>query len=185
MILKDADDKSKHIFELEKLVAIAPTNRKDGIQQEIRMMRAGIKGEEEAAYLINFDLGSSNNTAIIHDLRLVIGDRIAQIDHLLIHRTLNVFVLETKHFHAGMKITENAEFLRWNQYKKTYEGMASPIAQNERHITVLKDAFHQIEMPKKLGMRFLPSFTPMYWFRQMLVLTALSNWTLAILLKRI
>lgn len=96
--------------------------------------------------------------AVIHDLRLVIDGRVAQIDHLLIHRTLDVFVLETKHFHAGLKITENGEFLRWNRYKKAYEGMSSPLAQNERHIEVLKDAFHRIDMPKRFGIRMSPNF---------------------------
>src|SRR3546814_12221508 len=76
---------------------------------------------------------------LIHDLRLEHGSRTAQIDHLLINRWMDVYVLETKHFHAGIKITEDGEFLRWNNYQKTYEGMASPLEQNERHIQVLKD----------------------------------------------
>ena len=158
MLLKQADDKSTHIDELEQLLTVIPANRKNEVEQELRILRAGLKGEQESAYLIDFHMGKSKNTAIIHDLRLKVGDRVAQIDHLLIHRTLNVFVLETKHFHAGMKITEDGEFLRWNQFKKSYEGMASPLAQNERHIAVLKEVFDQIEMPKRLRMRLAPVF---------------------------
>lgn len=45
---------------------------------------------------------------------------------------LQCFVLETKHFRDGLKITEEGEFLRFNGYTKRYEGMPSPIAQNER-----------------------------------------------------
>jgi hypothetical protein len=56
--------------------------------------------------------------AVIHDLRLDIDGRVAQIDHLLIHRSLNCFVLETKQVHAGLKITETGEFLRWNDWKR-------------------------------------------------------------------
>ena len=82
----------------------------------------------------------------------------AQIDHLLINRMLDVFVLESKNAHAGIKVTEGGEFLRWNDFKKTYEGMASPFAQNERHVTVLKDAFGKIDMPTRLGMRLSPVF---------------------------
>jgi hypothetical protein len=74
------------------------------------------------------------------------------------HRSLNVFAVETKSFHAGLKITEEGEFLRWNDWKKTYEGMSSPLAQNERHIAILKDAFNQIEMPSRLGIRLSPTF---------------------------
>jgi hypothetical protein len=71
---------------------------------------------------------------------------------------LDVWVLETKHFHAGIKITEDGEFLRWNAYKGNFEGMASPLAQNQRHLAVLKDAFKAIEMPTRLGMRLSPTF---------------------------
>src|SRR3546814_20072530 len=71
---------------------------------------------------------------------------------------MDVYVLETKHFHAGIKITEDGEFLRWNNYQKTYEGMASPLEQNERHIQVLKDVMAQIELPTRLGVRIPPSF---------------------------
>lgn len=158
MILKQPDDKTTAIKNLESLIAIASGGQKTAISEELRNVRAGIKGEKEAQYSIDFEFSASNNTMVIHDLRLVIGDRVAQIDHLLIHRTLNVFVLETKHFHAGLKITEDGEFLRWNQYKKTYEGMPSPIAQNDRHISVLKEAFAQIEIPKRLGVRLSPVF---------------------------
>ena len=57
-----------------------------------------------------------------------------------------------------IKITEEGEFLRWNDYKKTFEGMPSPLAQNERHIQVLQDVFAQIDMPTRLGLRLSPSF---------------------------
>jgi len=158
MLLKTADNKDGVIAELERLLAVAPTDRKAKIDHELRTMRAGIKAESETAYLIDFDFKASKNKIVIHDLRLEVGGRVAQIDHLLMDRTLTVFVLETKHFHAGLKITEDGEFLRWNDFKKTYEGMASPLAQNQRHIAVLKDAFGEMEMPTRLGVRLSPTF---------------------------
>ena len=51
---------------------------------------------------------------------------VAQIDYLLLRRTLNIFVLETKHFTASLKITEEGEFLRRNAYTKAWEDMPSP-----------------------------------------------------------
>jgi hypothetical protein len=70
---------------------------------------------------------------------------VAQIGHLPLHPTLNIFVLETKHFTAGVKITEEGELLRRNPSTKSSEGVPSLLAQNERHIAVLKDAFDRIE----------------------------------------
>lgn len=156
MIIKNADDKTSQIQQLEGLLNVANADQKNKITQELRNLRAGIKAEQEAAYLIDFDLSKSQNTLVIHDLRLEIGGRVAQIDHLLINRTLNIFVLETKHFHAGLKITEDGEFMSWNDFKKCYEGMPSPFAQNERHIAVLNDALARIDMPSKVGLRLSP-----------------------------
>jgi hypothetical protein len=147
MICKNADSKAEAIFTLESLMARASTDKRAFVERELRMLRAGIKGEQEAAYLIDFQLKGSQNTAVIHDLRLQLGDgRVAQIDHLLIHRTLRFYILETKHFSHGVKITDEGEFLRWNDWKKTYEGMPSPIEQNERHAAVLRSLLSRLGM---------------------------------------
>jgi hypothetical protein len=53
----------------------------------------------------------SKNWVIIHDLRIEYGGLVAQIDHLLINRFLDFYVLETKHYSQGVKVTERGEFL--------------------------------------------------------------------------
>jgi hypothetical protein len=159
MIIKKADCKESQVKELEHLISIANSTSRAKIEQELRKLQAGIKGEKEAAYLIDFDLSKSKNCMVIHDIRLEYKGRVAQIDHVIIHRTLNIYVLETKNFSAGIRVTEDGEFLKWNSYKKTFEGMPSPFAQNERHISVLKDVFeHLIVMPSRLGMTITPNF---------------------------
>lgn len=159
MLIKSTDDKQALLAQLENLLGKADPKTKSRIEEKLRIMRAGIKGEKEAAYLLDFDFATSKNVAVIHDLRLEINGRVAQIDHLLIDRMLGIYVLETKHLKDSMKITEDGEFMRWNSYKKTHEGMPSPLAQNERHISVLKDAIQQIEWPTRLGLRLMPSFS--------------------------
>lgn len=158
MILKHADNKDDQIAELKRIIDESPTNARSPFEQELRTLQSGIDGEKESSYLIDFEYASSNKMMVIHDLRLEIDGRVAQIDHLLINRALDVIVLETKNFRSGVKITEEGEFLRWNDYKRTYEGMASPIHQNERHIAVLKDAISQIELPRRLGVRVSPAY---------------------------
>lgn len=161
MIIKSADNKSESLAILEQLLnhpSITDKQRKS-IEQELRLSKAGLKAESDAAYLIDFDFKDTKNYAVIHDLRLELNGRVAQIDHLIINRTLDVFVLETKSFHSGLKINEKGEFLRWNDYKKTFEGMSSPIEQNQRHIKVLAAAFEQIELPRRLGFRLVPKLT--------------------------
>lgn len=158
MLIKSADSKNEALGRLEQLLHDYDLTdyQYNQIKREIYMLKAGLKGEEDSAYLLNFHFKDSEYSILIHDLRLEINGRVAQIDHLLINRALRVFVLESKHFHAGIKITEQGEFLSWNDYKKQYEGIPSPLAQNERHIAVLKDAFNQINMPSRFGLKLNP-----------------------------
>src|SRR3546814_3580528 len=74
--------------ELQALEQRAAGNGPDAARaaKELRNRRAGLKGERDSAYLIDFDYASSPNWAVIHDLRLEHGGRTAQIDHLLINR---------------------------------------------------------------------------------------------------
>jgi hypothetical protein len=80
--------------------------------------------------------GESRNWAIIHDLRVEFGDLVAQIDHLVINRWLDIWVCESKHFSEGVAINNHGEFTAFFNHKPY--GVPSPIEQNERHILILK-----------------------------------------------
>ena len=157
MLIKHADGQAEYLAELELRADGSGAGAKQAAK-ELSIRRAGIRGEAQAAYLINFDFEKSAHWAVIHDLRVEHSGRVAQIDHLLINRWLDVYVLETKSFSSGMKITEDGEFLRWNSYKKQFEGMASPLEQNERHIQILKDVMGGMVLPERMGIRIAPGF---------------------------
>lgn len=141
MILKSPDAKNAVIAELERIFLAADKEQQAAIARELHSVRAGVKSESESAYLINFHLRHSQNTIVIHDLRLVLDDgRVAHIDHLLIHRSYRFYILESKNFSLGIKINDRGEFSRWSDAKKTFEYIASPIEQNERHAAVLRQA---------------------------------------------
>lgn len=157
MLIKKPDDLAPVLASLESLAAgTGPEAKRAAI--ELRNRKAGLRAEREAAYLIDHDFAESKNWAVIHDLRLEQGGRVAQIDHVLINRWLQIYVLETKGFHDGVKINEEGEFLRWNNFAKRYEGMPSPLAQNDRHVNVLRDVLATIELPTRLGLRIAPEF---------------------------
>jgi hypothetical protein len=158
MLIKSMDDRVGEIADLERAVGALQDNAKRRATSDLRQRKAGIKGERDAAYLIDFHYGASKHRAVIHDLRLEHEGRVAQIDHLIINRWLDCYVLESKYFHSGIKITEQGEFLRWNEYKRTYDGMESPLEQNERHIAVLKDVMGTLDLPTRLGLTIRPSF---------------------------
>ncbi|HWU77664.1 MAG TPA: nuclease-related domain-containing protein [Rhodanobacter sp.] len=151
MLIKQADDHAEELAQLEQLAKSSIDDAAKYAAKDLAIRKAGLKGESESAYLIDFDFAGSAKWAVIHDLRLEYNGRTAQIDHLLINHWMDCYVLESKHFHAGIKITEDGEFMRWNDYKHTYEGMPSPLQQNERHITVLRDVMSTLELPTRLG----------------------------------
>jgi hypothetical protein len=158
MIIKQADDHTDELARLEQWSQSADRSVAKLAETELRNRRAGVNGEARSAYFIDFDFGKTPNWVVIHDLRLEHAGRTAQIDHLLIGRTLDCYVLESKHFHAGVRITDQGEFLRWNDFKHSYEGMPSPLEQNNRHIAVLRDVMATLPLPVRLGFRLNPEF---------------------------
>lgn len=160
MIIKEADDKSQQINTLQALMErqdCAPETRKR-IEQEIRNIRAGFKGEAEAAYEMKVKYGDSLNWMVLHDLRIVHGDLVAQLDHLLINRCMDLWVCESKHFSEGITINEHGEFLAYFG-SKPY-GLPSPIEQNSKHILILNKIFDSsaVELPRRMGFTIKPNF---------------------------
>jgi hypothetical protein len=154
VIVKPADDHAAALEELERRAVTADAAARKRLEEEIRARRSGLKGEADSAYLIDFHFGdSAPNWAVLHDLRIEVDGLVAQIDHLMINRVLEMYVLETKRFHAGVRINDEGEFERWNSFRNRYEGLPSPLLQNERHIDLLKRAIAKLDMPTRLGVR--------------------------------
>jgi hypothetical protein len=159
MLIKQADDRSEDIEALKTLAArpdvTIETRRR--IEQEIRNIQSGMKGEAEAAYEMGFHYGESKNWMIVHDLRLECGGRTAQIDHLLINRFLEIYVCESKRFSEGVSVNEQGEFSAFFGGKPY--GVPSPLEQNRRHMAVLEAVFKtgQVAPPKRLGFTITPS----------------------------
>jgi hypothetical protein len=151
MLLKTADDKSADIHELEALLGRADVGagQRRSIENELWAIRLGIKAESDAAYQLDFDLKDSRHWAVIHDLRINLHGRVAQIDHLVISRMLEVFVCESKSYAGGVKVNEHGE---WSTYRDRRPiGIPSPVEQNRRHIKVLEEVIKlsHVELPRR------------------------------------
>jgi len=94
MIIKNAEDKKGQIEALQTLLAHpdADASTRKRVEREILNIKAGARGEEEAAYEMKVHWGESKNWMIIHDLRIEHGGLVAQIDHLLINRFMEMWV---------------------------------------------------------------------------------------------
>lgn len=152
------DSKQEEIGELEIFLKskLTPPQRYL-IKRKLKAMRSGIYGEKDAAYYIDFYFGNSKNWAVIHDLRLEHKGQVAQIDHLLINRFFDMYVLESKNYSSKLKISPEGEFQVYNG--REYIGIPSPIEQNKRHIHLL-DLFLKSNniLPKRMRISIRPRF---------------------------
>lgn len=159
MIIKAAENRHQQVDILQGLLAHpeADASTRKRIEREILNIKAGIRGEEEAAYEIKVHWGDSKNWMIIHDLRIEHEGLVAQIDHLLLNRFMEMWVCESKHFAEGIAINEHGEFSAfWGS--KPY-GVPSPIEQNNKHILILSRLLNSelIKLPTRLGFTIKPA----------------------------
>lgn len=163
MIVKQADDKQPQLDILRDLLTHpdGDAGTKKRIEQEIRNIQAGVRGEAEAAYEMQVHYGASKNWVIINDLRIEHDGLVAQIDHLLINRLMDVWVCESKHFTEGIAINDHGEFSAFFG-SKPY-GVPSPIEQNNKHILILQRFFNSgaVKLPSRLGFTIKPSLRSM------------------------
>lgn len=116
----------------------------------------GQKNEKQAAYYIDFEYKNNEDTMVFHDLRLEYNGRTAQIDHLIIS-SVGIYIIENKYF-SGVLSKDNSD--NWRvKYEDKEISIPSPILQNERHISLLKELFENEDiMPKGLfGKRIIPN----------------------------
>lgn len=138
IILKESSDAETYLKKLEELIPRAKRDIKEKIQKEIAITKAGIVGEEN----ILFELKNSNmDMVVLHDIYLETKDGLgAQIDFVVVTSKLN-FIIECKNLFGNIEIDAKGNFIRTMEYggRKHKEGIYSPITQNERHMTVLKE----------------------------------------------
>jgi hypothetical protein len=158
MIIKSRDPKDRDIAELDTLLKRADASDKRFlIERELRAMKVGIAGEEDCAYYINFYFGNSDNWCVLHDLRIEHQGSVAQIDHLLINRLFEIYVIESKNFSYEVTINDSGEFtLKSGSHSF---GIPSPIEQNKRHIFLLEKFISENGLtPSRLGIPIAPHF---------------------------
>src|SRR6266404_543293 len=158
MIFKEKDSIDSHLQDMRRrLSGPLPAYRRERLQKELAITLAGLKGEKDAAFYIDFHLKDIANWAVIHDLRLEWKGRVAQMDHLLINRLLEFYVVESKSFRTKVRFA-NGGWERLTYYNR-WEGIPSPSEQNDRHIAVLQEVIRDNRLaPTRLGIPIKASF---------------------------
>ncbi|XZG70279.1 nuclease-related domain-containing protein [Chitinibacteraceae bacterium HSL-7] len=100
-----------------------------------KFQQAGDAAEREMAFYMKRYFADSPDFLVLHDLRLVLEDDVAQIDHLIIHAA-GVTTVETKSVAGKIQMKEDGQWLRW--YGNQSKGMASPLIQAKLQLELLK-----------------------------------------------
>ncbi len=136
IILKEDSSATQQLIALQELAISAPKEVAAKMEQDIKLLNAGIYGENN----ILFELKNSHMPMVVlHDLFLQYEGLSAQIDFLIVTRGCT-FVLECKNLIGNIEITSDGDFIRTVSYNGRYtkEGIYSPITQNQRHLQLIK-----------------------------------------------
>ena len=154
MLFKPADDKTPRLRLLEALQqsTLLDRRQKEWLESEHLRVKRGVEGEREAAFHIDSLMRDGPNTAVLHDLRLEVDGETAQIDHLVFNRLLDFILVETKCYAGDVQINAAGEFtVQYGKGKRF--GVASPLAQSERHGRVLAKLLERVGITGRLGTR--------------------------------
>jgi hypothetical protein len=136
VFIKESSSARIQLDQLTSFLETAPTEIKDKVEQDIKMLNSGIFGEDNIIYELK---NSHMPMYVLHDLFLEEDGLTAQIDFLIITRKCN-FLVECKNLLGNIEINSNGDFIRTSQVNGKYkkEGIYSPITQNKRHLELLK-----------------------------------------------
>jgi hypothetical protein len=159
MIIKSKDDTRAAVARLHDLLVRKKSSKKQqaALEGELTRALAGAEGDNQAARHIDLALQDSMDWAVIHDLRLEHNGRVAQIDHLLIGRFFDIFVIGSQHVTTALRVDAAGEF--HSRSASAWKTIPSPIEQNKRHVIVLNELIHHHRlMPTRLGLPMQPAF---------------------------
>ncbi len=152
MLLKSADDKAKRLALLEELQRspLLDRRQRDWLRDECHRTKRGIAGERDAAHYLDNYLKDDPDRALLHDLRFKVDGDVVQIDHMVITRSLYVYLLETKNFNGNLRINEFGEFSVEYPGERVF-GIPSPLEQSRRHEGPLRKLFETLGIEGRNG----------------------------------
>ena len=136
---KEFKEENRQLFDLIELRDKVKSNKKEYIERDITFLKAGIQGERN----VYFEIKNSFIPMIcLHDIRIQDGDYVAQLDFILITAQF-IMILETKKLNGDIYLNQSGDFIRYIKNRNgeviKKEGIYSPIAQNGRHVRIVKN----------------------------------------------
>ena len=137
MILKQSDERRSDLAELTRLASRCDQAQKRRLDSEYKKLTVGIRGERDAARVMNRVYGECDRIGLLHDVRIGIRGEYAQIDHLVVHRIQGrIWLCETKNYGGRLQCNEHGEWTVW--YGRRPQPIPSPIEQARLQAIVLE-----------------------------------------------
>ena len=147
VFLKEDSSAKGQLAKMEELCDKLTGDDKKSLEKECKLLDYGIKGEDAIAYELR---NSGIDMFIMQDL--CFGDEdSAQIDFLLVTRKC-CYVLECKNLYGDICI--DGDVFKRRLGTKHFEGIYSPVTQNQRHLEKLK----QIRLESKTNIIMRKAF---------------------------
>jgi hypothetical protein len=158
MIIKEMDEHAAELATIERLLqSELPEAISHSLTRDRRSLLSALKQERDSAYHLDVYFTDSPDWALFHDLRLEMGEESAQIDHLLIGRQLDIYLIDSKHYNADIKVSREGEFVYL--FNKKPVAMVSPLERNSRHIELLARYLESNDLlPNRFGLTIRPRF---------------------------
>ncbi|WP_434620395.1 nuclease-related domain-containing protein [Azospirillum sp. B2RO_4] len=105
----------------------------DGFPLQAR--QAGVRAERQMAFYLRRAFASSDDHAVLNNIRITAGGDTAQIDHLVISRW-GLVIIESKSVSTRVRVNQRGEWMRL--MGGSWQGMPSPILQATRQRDFLR-----------------------------------------------
>ena len=155
IFLKENSSAVEQVEKLKELYGKVNDEGKTLIDNEIKILEAGIYGENQ----IIFELKNSHiPMVVLQDVYLEHQGLTAQIDFMIFTKGF-IFVVECKNLVGNITIDNSGNFTRvfdYGKYNKK-EGLYSPLTQNQRHLDLIKQKIINKQtniITKKMAERF-------------------------------
>ncbi|MFP4079297.1 MAG: hypothetical protein ACLFTM_01445 [Ectothiorhodospira sp.] len=153
MLIKQPDDRSPHLMELERIKEAYPDHAGMVDSEMLRIyLKDALHMFAESADLHLGEL--SNDVAVLHDLRLSMGEQVVEIDHLLINRSLQITLVDSGFMGAErVKVNALGEVFVWSEEGQEWVGVRRAFPELFEKADLLEKILAAEPWPRRLGMR--------------------------------
>lgn len=128
MIAKDVDYTSA----VELIDELLKTEKLSADQRHYLInMRSGIQAEKHTAYCLDVHFAHANDIFVLNNLKVIHGDHITQVDHLVLSRK-GMYFIESKSVADRIEVNEYEEWFRI--YGDTHIPIKSPVEQVNQQV---------------------------------------------------